>query len=131
MWVTDPKKYDYWEKALQWDSAQQVRHLHDFLAAVEWWRLGRAHELVRTQPADVTRRVALAKSAEGDLAVAYLPANNAVEIDLSTFPRPVAARWFDPAHGRFIGEKQILPKAGASRFAPPAEGDWVLLLQTP
>ena len=38
-WVTDPEKYDYWEKALQWESALQMQHLHDFLAAIEWWRL--------------------------------------------------------------------------------------------
>ena len=43
-WVTDPEKYDYWKKALQWESAFQMQYLHDFLSAIEWWRLEPAHE---------------------------------------------------------------------------------------
>ncbi len=129
-WVTDPEKYDYWKKALQWESAFQMRHLHDFLAAINWWRLEPAHELVRNQSADVTRRAVLAKSAAGDLAVAYLPNNEAIEVDLSTFPTPLKARWFDPVRGIYSAlAGRIDNKEGTRRFTPPAEGDWVLLLQ--
>ncbi|MEK7674505.1 MAG: DUF4038 domain-containing protein [Verrucomicrobiota bacterium] len=99
MWVTDPGKYDYWKKALQWESAFQMQHLHDFLAAVEWWRLEPAHELIRNQTNDVTRRMVLAKTAASDLAVAYLPDNEAIEVDLSVFPALLTARWFDPVSG--------------------------------
>ena len=87
-WVTDPEKYDYWEKALQWESAFQMRHLHDFLAAIEWWRLEPAHDLIRNQPEDLIRRMVLAKTAANDLAVAYLPDNEAIEVDMSSFPAP-------------------------------------------
>ena len=87
-WVTDPEKYDYWKKALQWESAFQMQHLHDFLAAIEWWRLEPAHELIRNQPDDVIRRMVLAKTAANDLAVAYLPDNEAIEVDMSVFQRP-------------------------------------------
>jgi len=66
-WVTDPEKYDYWKKALQWDSALQMQYVHDFLAAIEWWRLEPAHELIRSQPDDGTRRMALARTAAGIL----------------------------------------------------------------
>jgi hypothetical protein len=135
MWVTDPKKYDYWEKALQWESAFQMQHLHDFLAAVEWWRLEPAHELVRDHPAggarpdDVTRRMVLAKTAVGDLAVAYLPDNDVIEVDVSVFPAALAARWFDPVHGRYTPIAGSIENRGTRRFVPPAKGDWVLLLQ--
>ena len=128
-WVTDPEKYDYWKKALQWDSAFQMKHLHDFLAALEWWRLQPAHDLIRNQPDDVTRRMVLARSAAGDLAVAYLPDNDAVEIDVSGFPAALAARWFDPVHGRYSPIAEAIDNQGTHRFAPPAKGDWVLLLQ--
>jgi hypothetical protein len=135
MWVTDPKKYDYWEKALQWESAVQMKYLHDFLAAIDWWRLEPAHELVRNQPGgdagpgDVTRHMVLAKTATGDLAVAYLPDNDAIEVDMSPFSAPLAARWFDPVRGRYTPIAGSIENKGTHRFVPSAKGDWVLLLQ--
>ncbi len=128
-WVTDPEKYDYWEKALQWDSAFQMQYLHDFLAAIEWWRLEPAHELIRNQPDDVTRRMVLARSAAGDLAVAYLPGNDVIEVDMSFFPAPLVARWFDPVSGRYTSMTRSIANRSTHRFTPRAEGDWVLLLQ--
>jgi len=130
MWCNDPIRYDYWKKALQWDSAFQMQYLHDFLADIEWWHLEPAHELIRNQPDDVTRRIVLAKSARGDLAVAYLPDNDALEIDMSGFPKPLTVRWFDPVHGRYTGEPATIENKGNRRFAPPEKGDWVLLLQS-
>jgi hypothetical protein len=128
-WVTDPEKYDYWGKALQWESAFQMQYLHDFLATIDWWRLEPAHEWIRNQPADVTRRMVLAKTAAGDLAVAYLPDNEAVEVDMSRFPAPVTVRWFDPVRGHYTPAAQAIENRGVHRFAPPATGDWVLLLR--
>ena len=128
-WVTDSEKYDYWEKALQWESAFQMQYLHDFLALIEWWRLEPAHPLVRNQPDDILHRMVLAKTASGDMAVAYLPDNEAIEIEMSSFPTPIMARWFDPVKGRYFSVPGEIPNQGTHRFAPPAEGDWVLLLQ--
>jgi len=128
-WVTDPERYDFWEKALQWPSATQMQHLHDFLAGIEWWRLEPAHELVRNQPEDVTRRMVLARSAAGDLAVAYLPDNEAIEVDLSGFPAPLRGQWFEPVQGTYTAIAGVVRNGGTERFARPAEGDWVLLLQ--
>jgi hypothetical protein len=129
MWVTDPGKYDYWKKALQWESAFQMQYLHDFLAGIDWWRLEPAHDFIKNQPEEVTRRMVLAKTAAGDLVVAYLPENDAIEIDMSVLPAPLAARWFDPVSGRFtsIAAGRIENK-GTRRFAPPGKGDWVLHL---
>jgi hypothetical protein len=129
-WVTDPERYDYWKKALQWDSAFQIQYLHDFLAALEWWRLEPAHELIRHQPDDVTRRMVLAKTSAGDLAVAYLPDNEAIEIDVSAFPAPLQARWFDPVQGRYTAIPDRIENKGIRRLSPPGQGDWVLLLQS-
>lgn len=128
-WVTNPDKPDYWRKALQWDSARQMQHLHDFLAALEWWRLEPAHHLIRNQPEDVTRRIVLARTAAGDFAVAYLPDNEVVEIDVSAFPGPLAARWFDPVRGVYSAASERINNQGTHRFTPPAKSDWVLLLQ--
>ncbi len=129
-WVNDPKKYDYWAKAIHWDSAFQMQHLHDFLATLEWWRLEPAHDLIRNQPKEVTRRMVLAKTAPGALAVAYLPNNKAIEVNVAVFPSPLAARWFDPVRGRFTAIPGRIENRGVHRFTPPAQGDWVLLLET-
>ena len=128
-WVTDPSKYDYWEKALQWESAFQMRYLHDFLSSLEWWRLEPSHDLIRNQPEEVTRRMVLARTGAGNLAVAYLPDNDAIEIDLSVFPAPLGARWFDPVHNRYIAGAGVIENKGVHRFTPPSKSDWVLLLE--
>ena len=72
-WVTDPEKPDFWQKAIARESSRQMQYLHDFLAETEWWKLEPAHELIRNQPDDITRRMVLAKIAGRDFAVAYLP----------------------------------------------------------
>jgi hypothetical protein len=128
-WVTDPGKYDYWKKALQWESAFQMQYLHDFLNAIDWWRLEPAHGLIRNQPSEVTRRMVLAKTAAGDLAVAYLPDNEAIELEMSGFPLPLSARWFDPVHGRYTAADGRIAETGRHRFTAPGKGDWVLLLK--
>ena len=106
-----------------------MQYLHDFLAGIAWWRLEPAHELVRQQPDDVTRRMVLAKTAAGDLAVAYLPDNEAIEVDLAVFPAPLAARWFDPVRGQYTPIPRNISKKSIHRFVPPVKGEWVLILQ--
>jgi hypothetical protein len=129
MWVTDPTKYDYWKKAMQWESAFQMQYLHDFLASLEWWRLEPAHNLIRNQPNDIMHRMVLARSAAGDFAVAYLPGNEGIEIEMPSFPAPLSARWFDPRHGHYTSIPGAIENRGTSNLSPPAKGDWVLLLQ--
>lgn len=127
-WVTDPEKPDFWQKAIGWDSSFQMQYLHDFLDKIEWWKLEPAHELIRNQPDDVTRRMVLAKVAGRDFAVAYLPDNAAIELNLSAFSAPVAAHWFDPVRGRSSPLTGVVPSQGNRRFQPPAKGDWVLVI---
>ena len=55
--------------------------------------------------------------------------NEAIEVDLSPFPVPLAARWFDPVRGRYIPRSGPIENKGMQRLVPPAKGDWVLLLQ--
>ncbi|MCP5520340.1 MAG: DUF4038 domain-containing protein [Verrucomicrobiales bacterium] len=129
-WVTDPEKYDYWQKALQWDSAFQMQYLHDFLAGVEWWRLEPAPDLILNPAEDITRRPAVARTREGDLAVAYLPTPDSLEVNLSDFPEPLVRRWFDPVRGRFNPDAGEVAPGGIQRFTPPGRGDWVLLIET-
>ena len=128
-WVTDPEKYDYWKKALQWDSAFQMQYLHDFLASIEWWRLEPRHDLIKNQSSDWPHKMVLSKTANGDLAVAYLPDNDAINMDMSTFPAPMKTRWLDPTTGESQYISGRIVNSGIHTFARPGTGDWVLVLQ--
>jgi hypothetical protein len=78
----------------------------------------------------VTRRRVLAKTAAGDLAVAYLPDNEAIEIDMSAFPAPLQLRWFNPRRGGYTAIAGRIRNQGSRRLSPPSKGDWVLLLES-
>jgi len=127
-WVTEPEKPDFWQKAIGWESSFQMQYLHDFLAEFEWWKLEPAHDLIRNQPDDVARRMVLAKIAGRDFAVAYLPDNDAIEVNLSAFFAPLKACWFDPVQGRTTPVPGVVPNRGTHRFQPPAKNDWVLVM---
>jgi hypothetical protein len=135
-WGTDPAKGDYWRKALSLPSSGQMTHLHDFLAKLEWWRLVPAPELIQKPPTEYLHHSVLARTARGDLAVAYLPDQNGVDIDLSGFAAPLTTEWFDPTNGKFAGTNETpLLNQGGHRFTPPGknsagDGDWVLALKT-
>lgn len=135
-WETDPAKKDYWKKLMALPSSKQMTHLHDFLAAIKWWQLEPAEKLVRNAPAEYLRRPSLARTARGDLVVAYLPDRNAADLDLSGFPAPVTWRWFDPTNGQFTdSEGQPISNQGDHQFTPPGKNsagdeDWVLVLNS-
>jgi hypothetical protein len=128
-WVTDPTRYDFWQKALQWESAFQMQYLHDFLAAIEWWQLEPATELILHQRSEYARQRVLARMPRRDFAVAYLPDSDPIEIDVAAFSSPLTSRWFDPVHGRSMPGTRSVPNRGVRRFTPPGTGDWVLILE--
>jgi hypothetical protein len=128
-WVTNPEKYDYWKKALEWDSAFQMQYLHDFLVSIEWWRLEPRHDLIKNQPSDWPHKMVLSKTANGDLAVAYLPDNDVINLDMSAFPASMKAKWLNPRTDDFQYISGRIVNSGIHTFARPGTGDWVLVLQ--
>ena len=108
-WVSDTDKYDHWRKALHWESARQMTIMHDFFAGSEWWRLEPAPELIRGQPEDPIARAALAKSAAGDLAVAYLPRGGGIRVDLSILRRTAHRPMVRSRRGRMVAGREGLP----------------------
>ena len=106
-----------------------MQYLHDFLAAIEWWRLEPAPELIRNQPEAWARRMVLARLPGRDHAIAYLPDNEAIEVDLSTFSGPLVVRWFDPVRGQFAAIRASARNEGVQHLTPPAKGEWVLALE--
>ncbi len=93
-WQTDSTRGYYWSRAMQYPSSTQMKYMHDFFNGIEWWRLVPAHELIQNQPSTYLQRMVLAKSESGDLAVAYLPDNASVKMDMAAFPLKIN---FQPA----------------------------------
>jgi uncharacterized protein DUF4038/collagenase-like protein with putative collagen-binding domain len=75
-----------------------------------------------------------AATPDGKLAMAYLPSERTVTVDLSKLSGPVIAQWYDPAAGTYAPASGApLPNSGRHDFATPGEnadgdGDWVLVL---
>ena len=79
--------------------------------------------------------VTAASTPDGTLAIAYVPSNRTITVDMSRFSGPVTARWYDPCAGTFASiSATSFPNAGSQQFTPPganADGtdDWVLALE--
>ena len=125
--MTDPKSPALWSKAMLYPSATEMKWQTEFFAAIEWWRLVPLENRVKNNPTDPLKRVAFAKTFERDMAVAYLPDETPVEIELQGLDQPLFARWFDHTTGKYT-EPVPVPPGKTATFTPPKAGDWVLLL---
>ena len=77
------------------------------------------------------RGLVLAKSATGDLAVAYLPDNPAITIETSSFPAAVRWRWFNPKTGDTQEGQGSASNTGSKSFGRPAGWEDALLVLRP
>ena len=103
-----------------------------FFSGIEWWRLAPADEQLIKNPTPFFRnKMMLASSKRGDLAVAYLPDNEKIEIDMTEFPNPMLARWYRPTDGEY--RDNIPGRVQNSSYViftkPKGWDDAVLLLQ--
>ena len=65
---------------------------------------------------------------DGSLAMAYMPSARTVTVDLSKLAKgQCTAWWFNPRTGTAAAGGSFATQ-GAKEFTPPAEGDWVLVL---
>ncbi|HEY5911349.1 MAG TPA: DUF4038 domain-containing protein [Verrucomicrobiae bacterium] len=117
-----------WRSAMNRPSSTEMKHLADFFRGLEWWRLEPHHDVILNQADDPTKRMVLAKSAAGDLAVAYLPDNPAITIEMSSFPAPMRWRWFNPATGEAQGSQDSTDRPGQKTFQRPSDWEDALLV---
>lgn len=111
-------------------SSTDMKHLAAFFRGLDWWRLEPRHDLILNQALDPAKRMVLARSAAGDLAVAYLPDNPAISLEMSAFPPPLQWRWFNPATGQSQAGPGPTDRAGMQTFERPAGwSDALLVLQ--
>lgn len=76
-----------------------------------------------------------AYTADGSLAMVYLPTVRTITVDLAKLAGPIIGRWYDPTNGSFVDAAgSPLANSGSRRFKPPGnnaggDGDWVLVLE--
>jgi len=123
-----------WERdVLRWidvPSSDQIALLGRLLRAIAWWQLEPAPQRILNQPKDPAGLMAFALTADKSLGLAYLPSNEAIELDLSGCLPAYETLWISPCTGRWRNG----PTSTASdrtRFAAPDARDWLLLLARP
>jgi Protein of unknown function (DUF4038)/Putative collagen-binding domain of a collagenase len=135
-----------WQQNLDTPGEIQFGYMKQFFNSVNWFNLvpDQNHTVVTAgfgklsstnYPID-DNYVTTAASADGTLAVSYLPAGQTLTVNLATFSGPVTARWFDPTNNTYkavtgspfgnSGTKQLSPVGNNSEGTK----DWVLVLTT-
>ncbi len=115
-----------WEEAIRLNSSFQMQYMADFLTEINWWELEPHPQAIVGQPQDTLRLAAFAKNKEGTLAVAYLPEDSKVVIDMGVFKGKVKTSWFDPRLNTYTAGPEPADNRKAFTFIPPGNGDWVL-----
>jgi hypothetical protein len=80
--------------------------------------------------------VTTARTSDGSLVMAYLPAIRTITVDMSKLASTATARWYDPTNGKYANiDGSPFTNLGSTKFTPPGnnssgDGDWVLVLET-
>jgi hypothetical protein len=123
---------NHWREVLELPGANSLKHLRALLEARPWWKL--IPDLnnvvaVEGRGAFATNDYAVTALADdGSFALSYLPTKRALTIDLTKVSGArVVASWFNPRTGETTRIGEFTDKKRRA-FEPPADGDWVLVL---
>ena len=111
-------------------SSAQVALLARILRALPWSDLEPAPERILNQPADRARLMAFALTANKSLAIAYLPANETLTLDLHDGAPAFRTLWINPAAGTWRAGPTVAASLKTTVAAPDAR-DWALVLAAP
>jgi len=125
-----------WQEALHSRGATTLRHLRTLLESSAWWTLvpDISGSLVTSGVGSEDDRAAASMSADGNLALVYLPSNRTITVNLMLFDGSgVTACWYDPASGTYSTVSGSPFRKAITTFAPPmhnasGDSDWVLVL---
>jgi chitodextrinase len=136
---------DGWKTHLDSPGSAQFAHMTQVFASRRWYDLvpDQDHTLVTAGYGTfeefgtnlASDYATAAVTADGTLAMAYMPSRRTFTVDMSRLGGPVTARWFDPAAGTYLAiGGGALPNSGTRTFAPPGpnadgDGDWLLVLE--
>lgn len=122
-----------WKEQVESDGAAGIARWGEFFRSVDWSTLVPDYEqtLVSAGRGEARglNQIGAARSADGRLAVVYIPDRRPIRIETDVLARPaVSATWFDPVSGkRLPGE--TLAVTGPAVLTAPYPEDAVLLLE--
>jgi hypothetical protein len=121
-----------WQEALDKPGSRYMGHVRTLFESRAWWELEPdvAHRFVVEGHGDpgADDGVQAAVTSGRDTLVAYLPSRRTIRVALGELRGPsLAGFWFDPRTGASTAIPPC-PRTGTRAFEPPAEGDWVLVL---
>jgi len=129
-----------WSFSRGWQAAMD---LPGSVAMMHWGRLFRSLPWQDLVPDSDHKRVtagigeywgndylAAAATPDGSVLVAYMPSARTFTVDMSSLAKGQAnAWWYEPRSGKASSGGKF-DAAGSREFTPPAEGDWVLVLES-
>jgi hypothetical protein len=129
-----------WRSALGSDGAVSMTNVRALFEPRAWTSLvpDDRNEVLTGgfEPKGANEYALLARSPDGSLAIAYLPAVRPITIALGHLKTPLRARWYDPTSGAYRDAPgSPLTEAIPATFQPPGtnaagDPDWVLVLET-
>ena len=131
-----------WQQTLDSTGSRDMARLGAFFARRPWHRLqpDLENQLATSARGEGTRFISAARTPDGTLALLYLPADGQISrevtLDLSRFPGPVTAHWFNPAkEDALLPHDRVLPNRERQTLRTPGDNgtgvnDWVLVLET-
>ena len=121
-----------WEEAMELEGSRSMVHLKALFTSRPWYNLmpDAQHRVVTGGLGEFRGLdyLAAALTHDGSTAIAYMPTARAITVDLTKIcGKSVQAWWFDPRTGEAQAAGEFAT-TGSVEFEPPAEGDWVLVL---
>ena len=128
MWLFDPG----WEQALESAGAKDMKRMGSLFRSRPWEELvpDQKHEVVVDGLGEFNGLdyLTAARASDGGTVIAYLPTARPVTVDMTRISGKLSsAWWFNPRTGKADLAGRF-PTSGKKEFKPPAEGDWVLVL---
>lgn len=115
-----------WQQALDHPASYQMGYMKQLLAIRPWYRLEAEDALLVADTTSGASRILAARASDDSFALIYTPVGTPIEIDTTSWTKPLKAWWFDPRTGKGRETRDSL-----GQYWPPSSGpgkDWVLVL---
>lgn len=144
IWYFDGRAYDFakqksaphWRAALDLPGSRDISRLAAFFTKLDWSTLqpDLGDQVLVVGIGEGKDRATCAASSDGRLGVIYVPTPRILGVNPARFIGPVAAHWFDPTTGEFLGASGTPLGGSPAELKSPGrnaagDADWVLLLE--
>ena len=121
-----------WQQAMDLPGSQSMMRWGKLFRSRRWFDLlpDQKHEVVIAGVGEFLGNdyLAAGRTLDGSTVIAYMPTKRTIKVEMSKVSGVQAvAWWFDPSSGR-VTEAGAFATTGILEFTPPAEGDWILVL---